>query len=159
MNSSTLTNEPNPNTTPENPPKPKKTRRSRHAPEPDWSAMVREKIRKPQNRVGQACDRCKLKRMRCSQGETGCAACLACGIPCKVTDRVSGETMVRGEVARMKALIFKLRSKTALLEEQVKQLEQKNAQLQGQMGQMGRMGRSYESYVEQCEADLGPRVM
>jgi hypothetical protein len=44
----------------ENAPKPKKTRRSRYDPEPDWSAMVRAKVTKPQHRVGQACDRCKV---------------------------------------------------------------------------------------------------
>lgn len=41
-------------------PKPKKTRRSRYDPEPDWSAMVRAKVTKSQHRVGQACDRCKV---------------------------------------------------------------------------------------------------
>lgn len=44
----------------ENPPKSKKTRRSRYDPEPDWSAMVRAKVTKTQHRVGQACDRCKV---------------------------------------------------------------------------------------------------
>ena len=44
----------------ENVPKPKKTRRSRYDPEPDWSAMVRAKVTKSQHRVGQACDRCKV---------------------------------------------------------------------------------------------------
>lgn len=44
----------------ENGPKPKKTRRSRYDPEPDWSAMVRSKVTKSQHRVGQACDRCKV---------------------------------------------------------------------------------------------------
>jgi hypothetical protein len=40
--------------------KPKKHRRSRYDPEPDWSAVMREKITKSQRRVGQACDRCKV---------------------------------------------------------------------------------------------------
>lgn len=41
-------------------PKPKKHRRSRYDPEPDWSAQMREKISQSQRRVGQACDRCKV---------------------------------------------------------------------------------------------------
>jgi hypothetical protein len=83
--------------------------------------------------------------MRCSPDTNGCAACLACGILCRVTDRVSGETMVRGEIGHMKALIFRLKNKTALLEEQIQQLQQKNSQLQQQME------RSYDSYMDQCE--------
>ncbi|KAJ5581891.1 hypothetical protein N7535_000511, partial [Penicillium sp. DV-2018c] len=136
---------PNPNPTSETAPKPKKTRRSRHAPEPDWSAMIREKMRNSKNRVGQACDRCKIKRMRCSPGDTGCVGCLQCRLPCKVTDRVTGETVVRGEVARMRSILMRLRTRHAQLEEQVQQLEQKNAQLQAQLGP------TYEEYVEQCQ--------
>jgi hypothetical protein len=40
--------------------KPKKHRRSRHDPEPDWSAQMREKISKSHRRMGHACDRCKV---------------------------------------------------------------------------------------------------
>lgn len=46
---------------PENP-KPKKHRRGRNDPEPDWSAQMREKVSKSSNRVGHACDRCKVCR-------------------------------------------------------------------------------------------------
>jgi hypothetical protein len=38
----------------------KKTRRGRNDPEPDWSARMREKVKKSKNRIGQACDRCKV---------------------------------------------------------------------------------------------------
>lgn len=44
----------------ETPPKVKKTRRSRYDPEPDWSAMVRDRVKNATTRVGQACDRCKV---------------------------------------------------------------------------------------------------
>ncbi|KAJ5834723.1 hypothetical protein N7447_000749 [Penicillium robsamsonii] len=114
----------------ENIPKPKKTRRSRYDPEPDWSAMVRAKVTKSQHRVGQACDRCKLKKMKCTPDPRGCACCLVLNIPCKVTDRVTGETWVRGEAGQMRDLIERLRKQTENLKEQITQLQQKNAQLQ-----------------------------
>ncbi|KAJ5694532.1 hypothetical protein N7536_004944 [Penicillium majusculum] len=112
-------------------PKTKKARRSRYDPEPDWSAMVRAKVTKSQHRVGQACDRCKLKKMKCTPDSAGCACCLILNIPCKVTDRVTGETSVRGETGRMRALIENLKKQTEDLKEQITQLQQKNAQLQG----------------------------
>ncbi|KAJ5879083.1 hypothetical protein N7455_002548 [Penicillium solitum] len=112
-------------------PKTKKARRSRYDPEPDWSAMVRAKVTKSQHRVGQACDRCKLKKMKCTPDSAGCACCLILNIPCKVTDRVTGETSVRGETGRMRALIENLKEQTEDLKEQITQLQQKNAQLQG----------------------------
>ncbi|KAG0159132.1 Regulatory protein [Penicillium digitatum] len=114
----------------ENVPKAKKTRRSRYDPEPDWSAMVRAKVTKSHNRVGQACDRCKVKKMKCTPDPGGCACCLILNIPCKVTDRVTGETWVRGEAGQMRALIDSLKKRTEDLREQITQLQQKNAQLQ-----------------------------
>ncbi|KAJ5163276.1 uncharacterized protein N7500_005106 [Penicillium coprophilum] len=114
----------------ENAPKPKKTRRSRYDPEPDWSAMVRAKVTKAQHRVGQACDRCKLKKMKCTPDPEGCGCCLVLNIPCKVTDRVTGETWVRGEAGRMRNLIEKLKTQSENLKEQVTQLQQKNTELQ-----------------------------
>jgi hypothetical protein len=47
---------PSENTTP----KKKKTRRGRNDPEPDWSAQMRDKVKKSNSRIGQACDRCKV---------------------------------------------------------------------------------------------------
>ncbi|KAJ5960099.1 uncharacterized protein N7479_007249 [Penicillium vulpinum] len=111
-------------------PKAKKTRRSRYDPEPDWSVIVRDQVTKSQNRVGQACDRCKVKKMKCTPDHGGCGCCLVLNIPCKVTDRVTGETWVRGEAGRMWILIENLKRQNEDLKEQVTQLQQKNAQLQ-----------------------------
>jgi len=66
MDTLDIMNSPNQELPNENPtenidaPKPKKHRRSRYDPEPDWSAQMREKVSKSQRRVGQACDRCKV---------------------------------------------------------------------------------------------------
>ncbi|KAJ5236381.1 hypothetical protein N7489_006472 [Penicillium chrysogenum] len=135
----------------ENPPKSKKTRRSRYDPEPDWSAMVRAKVTKTQHRVGQACDRCKLKKMKCTPDPGGCACCLILNIPCKVTDRVTGETWVRGEAGRMRAIIESLKKQTEDLKEQVTQLQQKNAQLQDCLD-----GSYRANLMDHYEQDLDP---
>ena len=68
--------------------------------------------------------------MKCTPDPGGCACCLTLNIPCKVTDRVTGETWVRGEAGRMRAIIESLKKQTEDLKEQVTQLQQKNAQLQ-----------------------------
>lgn len=68
--------------------------------------------------------------MKCTPDPGGCACCLILNIPCKVTDRVTGETWVRGEAGRMRALIENLEKQTKDLKEQITQLQQKNAQLQ-----------------------------
>ncbi|OQD66933.1 hypothetical protein PENPOL_c004G09130 [Penicillium polonicum] len=136
----------------ENVPKTKKTRRSRYDPEPDWSAMVRSKVTKSQHRVGQACDRCKLKKMKCTTDSAGCACCVVLNIPCKVTDRVTGETWVRGEAGRMRALIESLKKQAEDLKEQITKLQQKNTQLQNCLD-----GSYRDSLMDHYEPDLDPR--
>lgn len=42
-----------------------KPRRSRFAPEPDWSEMRRRQIKTKTHRTGQACDRCKVCQESC----------------------------------------------------------------------------------------------
>ncbi|KAJ6021845.1 hypothetical protein N7540_007349 [Penicillium herquei] len=88
---------------------PKQTRRKRHEPEPEWSELVREKQHQDQTRstrCRQACDRCKMRKARCDPGgDQAAGACLSCwvdGIPCKVTDRVTNETFIRGEASQLR---------------------------------------------------------
>lgn len=71
--------------------------------------------------------------MKCSPDADGCAACRSLNIPCKVTDLVTGETMVRGEVGQMRELIARLKGRNEHLEGQIVQLQQKNAELQGRL--------------------------
>lgn len=61
--------------------------------------------------------------MKCTPEPAGCVCCLALNIPCKVTDRVTGETWVRGEAGRMRALIDDLKKQTEDLKEQIAQLQ------------------------------------
>ncbi|OOQ90927.1 hypothetical protein PEBR_01888 [Penicillium brasilianum] len=95
----------------------KKRRRSRTSPEPDYSEMMVE-LNKKRKRTGQACDRCKIRRFKCDPGLTGCLGCLDAGLDCKVTDRVTGETYVRGAAGRMAAEIEALKAHVAALQEE-----------------------------------------
>ncbi|KAJ5808632.1 hypothetical protein N7474_009901 [Penicillium riverlandense] len=109
-----------------------RSRRSRHEPEPDWSEQVREQVRNSR-RTGQACDRCKLRKMRCDPRPTGCAPCIAGGLPCQVTDRVTGETYVRGAASRMKKQINSLQAQIQQLRERNLALERRNELLEDQI--------------------------
>ncbi|CAL5870173.1 uncharacterized protein PFLUO_LOCUS4408 [Penicillium psychrofluorescens] len=94
-----------------------RSRRSRHEPEPDWSEQVREQLRK----------------MRCDPRPTGCAPCIAGGLPCQVTDRVTGETYVRGAASRMKEQINSLQAQIQQLRERNLTLERRNELLENQI--------------------------
>ncbi|CAG8055378.1 unnamed protein product [Penicillium salamii] len=125
-------------------PQPKKHRRSRHDPEPDWSALMREKISKSSSRVGQACDRCKLKKMKCTPDFYGCSCCLALNLPCKVTDRVTGETFVRGAAGRMCQEIDRLRQESVNQKQQIVNWQQKCVELQQSLDSVrGRLATPY----------------
>ncbi|KAJ5735461.1 uncharacterized protein N7483_000586 [Penicillium malachiteum] len=88
---------------------PKQTRRKRNEPEPEWSELVRKKQHQDQarsTRCRQACDRCKMRKARCDlggdQADGSCLGCWVDGIPCKVTDRVTNETFIRGEAGQLR---------------------------------------------------------
>ncbi|RMJ23807.1 hypothetical protein PHISP_05328 [Aspergillus sp. HF37] len=87
----------------DNPPekKAKRPRRKKNEPEPDYSAIIRKQV-KNATRTGQACDRCKVKRMKCDSEPMGCTICQLYGRECRVTDLTTGTTMTRGEVLRVK---------------------------------------------------------
>ncbi|KAJ6092630.1 hypothetical protein N7486_007919 [Penicillium sp. IBT 16267x] len=113
----------------EEPPRKKRTRRSRSDPEPEYSEQVRENHKRKMqksDRSPHACDRCKIKRTRCTVGPEGSLACLPClqlGLECFVTERVTNETFKRGEPGRMKCQIAELEEKVTELEGKVTGLE------------------------------------
>ncbi|KAL2218957.1 hypothetical protein M432DRAFT_656445 [Thermoascus aurantiacus ATCC 26904] len=91
--------------------RPRKSRRRKDEEEPDYSAQVRERLRN-NTRTGQACDRCKERKMKCDPGQNSCANCLARKLQCYVTDRITGETYARG-------YMNKLREENAMLRAQL----------------------------------------
>ncbi|KAJ5307690.1 hypothetical protein N7476_008346 [Penicillium atrosanguineum] len=85
-------------------------------------------------RTRQACDRCKYRRLACDPNPGGCAACSNVDLPCQMTDRVTGETLVRGEVKR-------LRANFAALLKTVTELREENQRLHGLL----------QAYFDQCQ--------
>ncbi|OTB01323.1 hypothetical protein M426DRAFT_323591 [Hypoxylon sp. CI-4A] len=68
--------------------------RDRAAPN-DFSSVVKSKLQS-YTRTGQACDRCKVRKIRCDALPEGCSHCINQNLDCYVTDRVTGRTERRG---------------------------------------------------------------
>lgn len=68
-------------------------------------------------RIAQACDRCRVKKSRCDGKVPHCSSCVAVGIKCVVSDKLSRRSFPKGY--------------TENLEEYVRQLEAENTKLQG----------------------------
>ncbi|KAK3328740.1 hypothetical protein B0H66DRAFT_539268 [Apodospora peruviana] len=82
----------------------------------DFSNAVKSKLQS-YTRTGQACDRCKVRKIRCDALPEGCSHCTNQNLECFVTDRVSGRTERRGYVQQLE------REKTAMLQH-MRELEQ-----------------------------------
>ncbi|KAH9215146.1 fungal-specific transcription factor domain-containing protein [Leptodontidium sp. 2 PMI_412] len=63
----------------------------------DFSKAVAKKL-KDSNRTGQACDRCKVRKIRCDAREGGCTPCEQNSTECVTTDRITGVATRRGHV-------------------------------------------------------------
>ncbi|KAH8203568.1 hypothetical protein TruAng_002316 [Truncatella angustata] len=61
----------------------------------DFSSVVKSKL-SSYTRTGQACDRCKVRKIRCDALPEGCSHCINQNLECYVTDRVTGRTERRG---------------------------------------------------------------
>ncbi|KAK5122958.1 hypothetical protein LTR85_003523 [Meristemomyces frigidus] len=61
--------------------------------EPDGSARKRTA---GSSRTGQACDRCKVRKIRCDATPGGCTPCMQNGTECRTTDRITGRATSRG---------------------------------------------------------------
>lgn len=75
----------------------------------------------------------QLRKLRCDPGPNGCLPCTSNKHPCQVTDRVTGETFLRGEAGHLKTQNEALRVQVAELEETVSQLRAENQSLQTQL--------------------------
>ncbi|RPA87465.1 hypothetical protein BJ508DRAFT_60417 [Ascobolus immersus RN42] len=80
-----------------------------------FTRSVREKL-SSYTRTGQACDRCKIRKIRCDALQEGCSPCKSTGTECRTTDRISRRAVPRGYVENLEA-------KCSSLEAKVRQLE------------------------------------
>ncbi|EFW17125.1 hypothetical protein D8B26_003883 [Coccidioides posadasii str. Silveira] len=99
----------------------KKPRRSKNSPEPDYSAMVQGQMAGT-HRTGQACDRCKARKMKCDSNPTGCANCSASNSACTQTDPITRESYTRGELERLRADNQRLRQENQQLRQELERM-------------------------------------
>ncbi|KAL8811674.1 MAG: hypothetical protein Q9200_001610 [Gallowayella weberi] len=101
------------------PPRPNKTAKARTDGSPaDYSSDVRKKIISS-NRTGQACDRCRVRKMRCDDNPEGCSPCLQNLSSCKTTDRITGRATVRGYVQNVERRLQELETHCRELEDRL----------------------------------------
>ncbi|KAL8889830.1 MAG: hypothetical protein Q9192_005958 [Flavoplaca navasiana] len=84
----------------------------------DYSNHVRRKIISS-NRTGQACDRCRIRKMRCDDNTEGCAPCMQNQSSCKTTDRITGRATVRGYVQSVERRLQQLETHCHQLEDRL----------------------------------------
>lgn len=75
----------------------------------------------------------QLRKLRCDPTPKGCWQCTSASHPCQVTDRVTGETFLRGEASQLKAENEDLKARVSELEGTVQQLRSENEGLHAQV--------------------------
>ncbi|KAF2138262.1 uncharacterized protein K452DRAFT_91007 [Aplosporella prunicola CBS 121167] len=100
---------------------PKLPKTEHHAAE-DFSHTVKKKL-SASTRTGQACDRCKVRKIRCDGRPGGCSPCIQNNTECKTTDRITGRATIRGH--------------TEAIEYENVQLKQALYQMQAQLKELG----------------------
>ncbi|KAF1837112.1 hypothetical protein BDW02DRAFT_566351 [Decorospora gaudefroyi] len=86
----------------------------------DFSGSVKKKLA-DSKRTGQACDRCKVRKIRCDGRPGGCTPCEQNRTPCRTTDRITGRATVRGHAEAMESENSYLRAQIADLQAQLKE--------------------------------------
>ncbi|KAK4144023.1 uncharacterized protein C8A04DRAFT_11915 [Dichotomopilus funicola] len=85
----------------------------------EFSSVVKSKLQS-YTRTGQACDRCKVRKIRCDALPEGCSHCTTQNLECYVTDRVTGRTERRGYLQQLErekgAMLVHIRELEKLLE-------------------------------------------
>lgn len=81
-----------------------------------FSNAVKSKLQS-YTRTGQACDRCKVRKIRCDALPEGCSHCTSQKLECYVTDRISGRTERRG-------YLQELERKDIAMQAHIEQLQQ-----------------------------------
>ncbi|KAK4628649.1 Transcriptional activator protein acu-15 [Fulvia fulva] len=62
---------------------------------------IKKKSAGSSSRTGQACDRCKIRKIRCDARPGGCSPCLQNNTECKTTDRITGRATTRGHTEHL----------------------------------------------------------
>ncbi|KAF2425800.1 hypothetical protein EJ08DRAFT_594130 [Tothia fuscella] len=91
------------------------------AEESDYSSSVRKKL-STSSRTGQACDRCKIRKIRCDSAVGGCSPCRQTQATCKTTDRITGKATVRGLTDILEGENRYLKTKLREMQQQMRDL-------------------------------------
>ncbi|KAK5945774.1 hypothetical protein PMZ80_002982 [Knufia obscura] len=86
---------------------------------PEEPALYSENVRKKlaaTSRTGQACDRCKERKMKCDPDPIACQPCRSKSLRCYTTDRVSGQSRERGQTDRAEGEMNYLRDRLSQYE-------------------------------------------
>ncbi|KAL5630120.1 hypothetical protein BROUX41_001726 [Berkeleyomyces rouxiae] len=81
----------------------------------EFSTVVKRKLQSSR-RTGQACDRCKVRKIRCDALPDGCSHCMLLNLHCFVTDRVTGRTERRGYLKELETEVGVLHTRLHDLE-------------------------------------------
>ncbi|KAK9470754.1 uncharacterized protein V1510DRAFT_404735 [Dipodascopsis tothii] len=68
------------------------------------------------NRTGQACDRCKVRKIKCNATTEACTPCTMANVPCTNTDLNSRRAVPRGYIENLEAQVEPLKRRVAQLE-------------------------------------------
>lgn len=74
------------------------------------------------SRTGQACDRCKRRKIRCDNSPGGCLPCQQNHTECKTTDRNTGRATGRGHTEQVERELLYYRQRVPALESQIREL-------------------------------------
>ncbi|RDL32971.1 Uncharacterized protein BP5553_08410 [Venustampulla echinocandica] len=84
----------------------------------EFSSVVKKKLQSS-TRTGQACDRCKVRKIRCDGLPGGCSPCLQNNSECRTTDRITGRATSRGYVEGIEQQNRDLQQRVRELEQQL----------------------------------------
>ncbi|KAL8934710.1 MAG: hypothetical protein Q9211_005089 [Gyalolechia sp. 1 TL-2023] len=118
----------------------------------DYSKDVRKKIISS-NRTGQACDRCRIRKMRCDDNPEGCSPCMQNQSACKTTDRITGRATVRGYVQNIERRLEHLESHCHELEDRLISL---GVEVKPSVQYRSQPNVQHQEYRELREQSLGP---
>ncbi|KAM0706648.1 hypothetical protein Q7P35_005976 [Cladosporium inversicolor] len=75
------------------------------------------------NRTGQACDRCKTRKIRCDPQPGGCSPCAQNNTECRTTDRITGLARSRGHAENLEGEVASLRAHNESQNAQIESLK------------------------------------
>nr|UPH72872.1 putative Zn(2)-Cys6 transcription factor [Neofusicoccum parvum]UPH72873.1 putative Zn(2)-Cys6 transcription factor [Neofusicoccum parvum] len=95
--------------------------KTEHQSSDDFSSSVKKKL-SASTRTGQACDRCKVRKIRCDGRPGGCSPCVQNNTECKTTDRITGRATTRGHTEQLEYENNHLKGALYALQQQLKEI-------------------------------------